>query len=324
MLALVTALPLLLLPFYGLTGGAGSGSIAVAVGLIWVLTGHGHVVSTIWFAGDRDYQPVIRAHPMRMLGSLALIPAAMAALAIMSLTLSSWLYAGFLVWQAHHYNRQNYGILSFAAAHDKFGALPRELGWMINLTAAAGAIGMVTMPSIYPGGLPAPPFLGHGFAVLGHAAAIVLFLAAAALIVWVLLTNARLRSSPALVLFTLLSGAFFLPSLLPGPRWVTFWPYALAHGAQYLVFMAITSRRSAFGWVGFAAFAATAVVLGAVTFAVPGILWAQAYTGVIVWHFLADARLWRLRDPEVRAIVRRRFDFLFTAPKPAAALLLAE
>jgi hypothetical protein len=36
--------------------------------------------------------------------------------------------------------------------------------------------------------------------------------------------------------------------------------------------------------------------------------------GVVVWHFLADARLWRLRDPSVRVIVRRRFDFLFVPP----------
>jgi hypothetical protein len=88
--------------------------------------------------------------------------------------------------------------------------------------------------------------------------------------------------------------------------------------------MGVTSRRSRAGWRGFGAFAAIAVALGLAVHGAPGIVWAQAYTGVVVWHFLADARLWRLRDPEVRAIVRRRFDFLFSVPRPATAPLPAE
>ena len=40
----------------------------------------------------------------------------------------------------------------------------------------------------------------------------------------------------------------------------------------------------------------------------------QASIGFTIWHFLADARVWRLSDPLARSIVRPRFDFVFGPP----------
>ena len=85
---------------------------------LWALTGYGHVMSTLWFGMDREYRPVIAAHRMRMLGSLAIVPAATAAIPLGSAGLSAWIVAAYLAWVAYHYHCQNYGILSFAAAHD--------------------------------------------------------------------------------------------------------------------------------------------------------------------------------------------------------------
>lgn len=221
-----------------------------------------------------------------------------------------------MVWQAHHFGRQNYGILSFASAFERFGPLPREFGLIINLTSAGGAIGMATMPSIYPRGLPLPVFATSGPAAYGHVGAMVMFLAAGVAVARVMVTQPRLRKSPRVFLFLCLSGVFFLPSLFPGPPFMVFWPYAMAHGAQYLIFMGVTSRKSDAGWLGFAVFAVSAVGLGVFANSLRGIALVQAYTGVIMWHFIADARLWRLRDPDVRNIVRRRFDFIFGAPRP--------
>jgi hypothetical protein len=316
-LALATAIPLVVLPFYGLSHWIAPMPLLASVFAVWILTGYGHVMSTVWFGADPDYRPVVRAHRWRILGSLAVIPTVMGALTIASTSVSAWLYAGFLAWQAHHYSRQNYGILSFAAVDERLGPLPRQISLIINLTSAAGAIGMVLMPTIYPVGLPRLPFLTHQVAAFGRIAAIGCFVAAAVLIVRLLITEPRLRGSPRVVLFLGLSWAFFLPGLLSGAAQMTFWPYAMAHGAQYLIIMGITSRRSPRGWFGFGLFAAGAVVLGALVVHPPGIAWIQAYTGVVIWHFLADARLWRLRDPAVRAIVSRRFDFLFGRPQGA-------
>jgi hypothetical protein len=75
--------------------------------------------------------------------------------------------------------------------------------------------------------------------------------------------------------------------------------------------MGVTAKRAPRAWSRIAGVTVGAAAAGAVAFRLPGLVLAQSYMGVVVWHFLADARLWRLRDPAVRAVVRRRFDFLF-------------
>jgi hypothetical protein len=322
-LALATAIPIIALPLYGLGGFAAPWPLAAAVFGVWVLTGYGHVMSTVWFGFDPDYRGVVLAHRIRMLACLLILPIAVGAMAIADRTISSWLYGFFLVWQARHYGRQNYGILSLAAARDGFGALPRQVGWIINITSAAGAIGMVTMPSIYPRGLRLPLPAGTDLAGYGHLAAIACFALAGALALWLVARDRRFRRAPTVLVTLALSGAFFLPSLLPGGPVIAFWPYAMAHGAQYLIIMGNTSRNSPYGLRGLGAYGLGAAVLGAVAVSLPGLGWKQAYTGVVIWHFLADARLWRLRDPAVRAIVRGRFGFIFDhatlAPAPVKA-----
>lgn len=318
-LALATAVPLLGLPLYGLSHWTAPMPVLASVMAVWIVTGYGHVMCTVWFGADPDYRTVVRDNRPRILLSLAVVPAVMAALAIASTVVSAWLYAGFLAWQAHHYSRQNYGLLSFAAVNDRSVPLPRLVSLIINVTSAAGAIGMITMPTIYPVALPRLPFITPEVASWARIGEIGCFIAAALLIAWLLITDRRLRGSPMVLLMLALSWAFFLPVLLPGAAQMTFWPYAMAHGAQYLIIMGVTSRRSPRGWIGFGLFAASAVVLGAIVFHPPGIVLIQAYTGVVIWHFLADARLWRLRDPAIRAVVSRRFDFLFGAVSGPAA-----
>jgi hypothetical protein len=123
--------------------------------------------------------------------------------------------------------------------------------------------------------------------------------------------NEQVRRSRTVVQFLGLTGVFFAPSLFPGAPEAAFWPYAMAHGAQYLVIIGVTTRRAPHPWPRIAGVAFAGVGVGAAAFRLPTPVLNQTYTGVVVCHFLADARLWRLRDPSVSAIVRRRFDFLF-------------
>ena len=92
----------------------------------------------------------------------------------------------------------------------------------------------------------------------------------------------------------------------------------MAHGAQYLVIMGVTSKRAPHAWTRIVGITVAATGLGAAAFQLPRLVLAQTYTGIVVWHFLVDARLWRLRDPSVRAIVSRRFDFLFARQSTTA------
>lgn len=310
-LALATLLPLLLLPFYGV--GRSEDDFPAIVLLVWVLAGYGHVMSTVWFGLDDEYRDTIRTHRARIYGSLAVVPLALGAMAVASPAASAWLYTGYLVWQAHHYNRQNYGILSFAAVRDGGLRLPPAIGTFILLTTAAGAIRAVTMPGIYPGEKAPLAIQLPAFVAVGFWTAVLCLAAAAVLLVHMLATHAGLRRSPTVLLFLLLTLGFFTPSLSAGPAPIAFWPFAMAHGLQYLIITGVLARRSRRGLRGLAIFMALALLLGFVAVAMTGgVPWTQIYTGLIVTHFLADARLWRLRDPAVRDIVKRRFDFLFS------------
>lgn len=315
-LAAVTALPLLFAPV--LAAVHTSQEAPAWLYLCWVPAGYGHVLSTLWFSADPDYAPIRRTYPWRMTWALVAIPLALAAVTWMSPVVSALLYALYLPWQAHHYSRQNFGLLSFAAAHEGTGKLPAEVGLMLHLTTAAGAVAMVAMPSIYPRGLPVSSLLDGQVGRIAHLASIGFLVAAAGVLIKVLLSHPRLRRAPTVLAFLILSWAFYLPALLPGAPMLAFWPYAMAHGAQYLIFMSVTSARSRFGAVGLAGLWGGALGLGAVAWMAPGPVLAQAYTGVVIWHFLADARLWRLSDPAVRQVVRDRFDFAFGA-RPATA-----
>ena len=307
----VTATPLFLLPFYKVEiAGRANNLLTFA----WLLAGYSHVMSTVWFGIDRDYRPVIATNKARMLGSLAILPFAMGGIAVASLGAASWMYAAYILWLAHHYNRQNYGMVAFAAANDGAGPLPREVGWMFHLTTVSGAICMVAMPTIYPGRI--SPFADPAYGHYGRMAAALFLLAAGVLLLRLLLARPELRRSPMVPTFLVLGWGFYAPALLGGANVNAFWPYAIAHGLQYLVMMAVVSRGSRMGLGGLVIAMGLAIPLGIVAISMSTAPLAQAYVGIVMWHFLADARLWRLRDPLVRGIVRQRFSFLFERGVP--------
>ena len=312
-LALVTILPLLLLP---LIGGYLPQNMNVPILVIWIAAGFSHVMATTWFGLDSDYREVVSAHPFRMMGSFVLAPMALMLVVMTSSSISGWVFMTYMIWQSHHYNRQNYGIMSFAAAHDGTGPLPPQINWILHLTTAAGAMIMGSMPAIYGPGADLPWLVTAVPHEAWQAVETVCLVAATALALHVVATNAVVRRSPVLLLFLGLSLAFYLPGLLfPNSPVTGFWPYAMAHGAQYLVIMSVTAGRSQRGLAGMVIFMLLAAVLGVTAYMMRGVPWAAMYSGIVVWHFLADARLWRLRDPVVRSIVRKRFDFVFSSPR---------
>lgn len=307
-LALVTALPLILLPLSGLTFDSEVNSTLLT---LWIVTGLGHVMSTVWFGLDADYASIISAHRARMITALAALPLGTAVLVMSFPILANWAIAAYWVWLAHHYNRQNYGIMAMASAHDEVGALPKQINWVLHLSTCGGAIIMVTMPGIYIQGATTPDAIAMIDIAAWKTVAAVFLASAAALALYLVARHKTLRSSATVLLFLGLSIVFYLPGLGRASPFTTFWPYAMAHGAQYLLIMAVTARQSQRGAMGLAIFLAIIFGLGFLAYAMVGVPWAALYTGVVMWHFLVDARLWRLRDPAVRTIVRDRFNFVF-------------
>jgi hypothetical protein len=95
--------------------------------------------------------------------------------------------------------------------------------------------------------------------------------------------------------------------------------YLVAHGLQYLVFMGFVVRRPGAralrNWLLLVA--ATGCVGASIDLArLPGrwgwlgpALLGASY-GVVIWHFLLDAGVWRLSETFQRGYMAERFDFL--------------
>jgi hypothetical protein len=165
---------------------------------------------------------------------------------------------------------------------------------MLNLGAAAAATGAAF----------ASP--------LACASSIALFVASTLILFKILRARIGRGDNRLVLLFTILAWAFFLPALISTDRLVGFWSYAIAHGAQYFIFMAVISgnhKRSIIGLSVFVLATAMALVLFQyLNTSGPGF---AVYTGLVMGHFLIDAKVWRLREPLQRNLIRTRFGFIF-------------
>jgi hypothetical protein len=94
---------------------------------------------------------------------------------------------------------------------------------------------------------------------------------------------------------------------------VAFLPYAIAHGAQYILMMSILSGRSRRGWVAFLTMCALGAGIGLAIDSMKAWPVIFVYMGLVQVHFLIDAKVWRLREPKQRAIMGNRFDFLLAS-----------
>jgi hypothetical protein len=310
-LALVTALPLFGLGFaLPLLHPSGTNFPAIMAAMFPILaaTGVGHVASTTFLYIDKGFWPLIRQNSARFfLWPLIAVGVFLGAyLAGPAVAVSFSLV--FAAWQLHHYQRQNYGLIAFAAQDRRFGPLPVGLRRALDLSTAGGVFGLISNAGF------ATAYAGQHHALLIglRVCAIGLFSASALTLGQLLISQRRLRSDRLVLAFTLLAWAFFLPVLMSHDILVAVMSFAIGHGAQYLIFLVIISRRSHYQWLG-------PILMVGVTFATWKIFtWlgnsaagAAVYTGLVAGHFMIDAKVWRMRDPLQRELIRDRFSFLF-------------
>lgn len=291
-LGMATAVPLLGLGFGIELFHRDTTSMLTALLPIIAATGVGHVAATAFFYADPDFGKLIREDRQRFL--LWPFLAMVACYAAFSVNSAVWTVVStlFFVWQLYHYQRQNYGVIAFAAQSGGFGRLPKAMNLMLNL-GVAGAV----------------------CALVDRSIGIAVFAGSTAVLVYMLLTDPRLRRNARVLCFTLLGWAFFLPTLVSSDHLVSFWSYAIAHGAQYLIFLAVLSTGHRFAVVGpvilIGISVATWMVFDRLANA-PAT--AAIYVGIVMAHFLIDAKLWRLREPTQRGLIRERFAFIFGHP----------
>lgn len=306
-----------LLPFVGLGYAHGIAlpfRESFLIGLGVFVGGVCHVASTAYFYCDREALALMRPMKVRFL----LLPALAVALSAAALAYAGrieipepavlTIFGLHLVWLYFHYQRQNYGLLAFTAAGHAV-RLPPAMLPILMLAAVAG--GLASFPQLLEDGLETDLHLAAWQAAIKQSAAALYALAGAAIGVVVYRHRPVFAEWPV-ALFTLISFGFFVPALLFEHVEYAFWSYAIAHGLQYLLMVAIVSAGARLPLPAITLFLLIALgggwclkqFAGTPALFVCGIL--------LTWvHFILDARLWRMSDNQVRQFLQRRFAFIF-------------
>jgi hypothetical protein len=323
LLALITCVPLIALPVaseLSLFESFG-GELAPAMLLVALITGPVHVACTAFFYFDPEFRPVLRESPARCLWSPALVPLAVTTCGVVGAMwvgpwafLLVWIFGS--TWLFYHYQRQNFGLISFISMHFGSGRLPPRVNTALNLAALGGILCFVGAPEYYVSGNEEPlmnmeGLVGADMRMLLRGAGTIIYTLAVLLMIGVLWLEKRLRSNGWVIGALSLSLAFFLPPVLFTSLFAPFLPFAIAHGAQYILMMVVVSGRSSRSWWGLGLFFAACVGAGVTLEAMRYWTWPYPLIGIgLVWvHFLVDAKVWRLREPRQREIMHDRFDF---------------
>lgn len=323
LLALITCAPLIALPLaseLSLVENFG-GKFAPAMLLVGLITGPIHVACTAFFYFDPAFRPVLRGSPARTLWSPALVPLGVAAFGVVAaMSVGPWAFLLVWVfgstWLFYHYQRQNFGLISFINMHFGSGRLPPRVNTALNLAALGGILCLVGAPEYYVSGnaerlMDMEGLVSPDRRMLLRSAGTIIYTLAVLLMIGMLWSEKRLRSNAWVVGALCMSVAFFLPPVLFTSLLAGFLPLAIAHGAQYLLMMGIVSGRSSRSWWGLGLFFAACVGAGATLEAMRYWAWPYPLIGIgLVWvHFIVDAKVWRLREPLQREIMHDRFDF---------------
>jgi hypothetical protein len=299
---------------------------------LFLFLGTAHVPATFFFYTDRTFSQIIRQHKTRYIYfPLALTIVAGLLVAFSSFTTQAYLFLFFWAWQAFHYGRQNLGIYSFASIAQSKGAPDKLEKAAIDLATICGVLGTFRIL----GATIAPDYLRgtldglFQFGKFGYLIVIVFSL-------FVYAKNFR-RTTPLKSIFFWTLILFFLPIYLSNDINVAFLSYAIAHGLQYIIFMAIVSLgaettegmrdaryRSALKLVvlmllvgllfyNVDAFRQFEFVKNSALFVRGTDFLFGAVLGATMAHFVIDAGAWRLSRASQREYMAKRFGFIFGA-----------
>lgn len=275
-----------------------TGRSSVPLALVGLFLSAPHVLATVGLYAE----PRLRSYVKRNRVALVVAPLATAAGCVVAFAVAPpigvrALVAAFLLWQVHHFTKQNLGMFVFWARSRGEGGANAVERRLILATTLIGATGTIRL--LYPD-TPVDPWMrAIGMVAIGAAAIAVL----------------TVTTSPARRLALLAVVAFYAPlhvfSVGLVAAAVT---YQVAHGAQYYLMVGHATRPTRRSFMA----VLLLVLLGGLL-----LVWGAGRDplgplavvfglakGLVAAHFVADARLWRLRDPDVRAFMKERFAFL--------------
>ena len=292
-----------------------------------------HVPATCLLYIDREFLRLIPPNRARYLYlPIALSIGAGVLFAFGGLVSQVCVYLLFWAWQAYHYGRQNIGVYSFAAMAQ--GWRPRQAEKrVLQLATACGVCGTF---KILGTGVPSDYL--HGTFDTLYRAGYWAFIGVLLFSICVFLKN-RKDFSPTKALFFFTFVLFFFPIFLWNNADGAFFSYAIGHGAQYMVFMAVLSinlgknggrRDLSRSMMAVAAFVMLVGIVGYYATTLKGGDWAGGTptwsrlldfmvgisVGTTIAHFVIDAGAWRLSQSSTKEFVARRFAFLFETRSP--------
>jgi hypothetical protein len=314
LIAFTTLLPYAIMPL-AVYFGRDVNSLLLASALINFLGGNAHVAVTAFFYSDPVMREYFSKHKMRyVFVPIALILGTGLAYLFTPAPFNRYILLYYFMWQTYHYQRQNFGILSFFAAATDRTPVSKLERLSLELAAAAGMLALVR---IY--GLSQQTVLAPFTDLIFQAASIVYMLVPVA-IAAAIFTKPSIARNPLRISGLILFSAFYVPSFIFSDPSAATLGYALGHGLQYHVFMyfvgmsrprpvqALTTIGVSGIVGGFAlTFMASAMGQGG---AVSRLLFGLAI-GTVMSHFVVDAGVWRLRYQFQRQYVRRAFPFIF-------------
>jgi hypothetical protein len=304
-------------------------AVSTAIGLI----AGTHVFSTLYlyltpdvFAGVSNWRSTVIMAPLVL----------MVAVFLFLLAMPSWALLLFMLIYIHfgivHFGRQNLGVLTFSVRigcqrpMDVFERRTIMAGVIAGVCAAYTAFAPALMlPSYFPiDPTPvAPYFLKLWY--LGAAIYVVLV----PLAVYHTFKERSSYDAPSLVLY-LASVMFFAPLFLTADPLIAVSSWAVAHGLQYLIFLAVhagsRTRATLTGLIP----VATLIVVAYVGY----LLWntypqwgnetlarigAAAVVAINLAHYWVDMFLWKFHTPERRKWLLAHYVFLATGRRPALA-----
>jgi hypothetical protein len=283
-------------------------------GLLLFVGSSGHVAASFFFYTEpRMRSHMLHSYRTRFLVAPLVLVAGMTAIGFLlgGDPRIAYLVLFYWIWQTHHYNRQNHGILAFVSRAERQPVRDRDR-LAITLTGVAAVLGMVTLVTPWHA-----TFLQR-FGWHLEVTSLGVFVCA-----WLVYLPSLLRDDPRATPWrsaTLLAlMLFYVPLFLFDDPFTGVMTYAIAHGLQYLVFMGFVVREPATARRGAVASLLAWTLLGGLVLYLSGRqqLWGSFGTAVygaglavVMWHFLLDAGVWRLSQPFQRRYMAERFRFL--------------
>jgi hypothetical protein len=314
LIAVTTICPYLVMPaavYYGQDATA----LLLMAGLLNFVGGHAHVSTTAFFYSDPEMRRHFQTHRVRYLFVPAILTVASGiAYMLVPEPQARYILLFFFLWQTHHYQRQNVGVLSFFAAGTDRIPLSRLERLSLEVAAIAQMLGLIKVYSLSRGTV-FEPYTEQIFQLAQYIYLCVPVLVVAALLITPTILANRLRLV-GLVAFS----AFYLPGFIFNDPAAATLGYALGHGLQYLVFMYFVGASRPRRVVALATILVLGICGGLMltymtdhvvhTHWLGRLIFGMAL-GIVMSHFIIDAGVWKLRQPFQRQYVKRAFSFVF-------------